>query len=70
VATISANGEKEVGQLLADAMERVSKDGVITIQVSAPKPEIQNPRPETRNPKHETLHWKTKALNSELRTLN
>merc|ERR1719409_415388 len=32
VATISANGEKEVGKMLADAMERVSKDGVITIQ--------------------------------------
>ena len=32
VATISANGEKEVGRMLADAMDRVSKDGVITIQ--------------------------------------
>uniref|UniRef100_A0A7S0NFB8 Uncharacterized protein n=1 Tax=Hanusia phi TaxID=3032 RepID=A0A7S0NFB8_9CRYP len=32
VATISANGEKQVGQLLADAMEKVTKDGVITIQ--------------------------------------
>jgi len=32
VATISANGEKEVGKMLADAMDRVSKDGVITIQ--------------------------------------
>lgn len=32
VATISANGEKEVGKMLSDAMERVSKDGVITIQ--------------------------------------
>ena len=32
VATISANGEVEVGRMLADAMDRVSKDGVITIQ--------------------------------------
>ena len=32
VATISANGEKEVGSLIAEAMERVTKDGVITIQ--------------------------------------
>ena len=32
VATISANGEKEVGKMLADAMDRVTKDGVITIQ--------------------------------------
>ena len=32
VATISANGEKEIGKLLASAMEKVTKDGVITIQ--------------------------------------
>ncbi|KAJ1483957.1 hypothetical protein T484DRAFT_1948769 [Baffinella frigidus] len=32
VATISANGEVEVGKLLALAMEKVTKDGVITIQ--------------------------------------
>mmetsp|Transcript_80203 Transcript_80203/g.214841 ORF Transcript_80203/g.214841 Transcript_80203/m.214841 type:complete len:586 (+) Transcript_80203:67-1824(+) len=32
VATISANGEKEIGNLLAKAMEKVTKDGVITIQ--------------------------------------
>ncbi|MDO5100072.1 MAG: chaperonin GroEL [Eubacteriales bacterium] len=33
VAAISA-GDEEVGQLVADAMERVSKDGVITIEES------------------------------------
>lgn len=33
VASISA-GEEEVGQLVADAMEKVSKDGVITIEES------------------------------------
>jgi len=33
VAAISA-GDEEVGQLLADAMEKVSKDGVITIEES------------------------------------
>merc|ERR1712070_514526 len=32
VGTISANGEKEIGELLADAMERVGKEGVITVQ--------------------------------------
>ena len=32
VGTISANGEKEIGDLLSEAMERVGKDGVITIQ--------------------------------------
>ena len=32
VATISANGEREIGNLLAKAMEKVTKDGVITIQ--------------------------------------
>lgn len=33
VGTISANGEKAIGDLLADAMERVGKEGVITVQV-------------------------------------
>ncbi len=32
VATISANSDKEIGQLIADAMKRVSKDGVITVE--------------------------------------
>ncbi len=32
VATISANGDASVGQLLADALEKVGKDGVITIE--------------------------------------
>ncbi|KAK7847492.1 chaperonin cpn60-2 [Quercus suber] len=32
VGTISANGEREIGELIARAMERVGKDGVITIQ--------------------------------------
>jgi len=32
VGTISANGEKEIGDLLAEAMERVGKEGVITVQ--------------------------------------
>ena len=34
VATISANGEKEIGDLISKAMEKVGKDGVITIVVS------------------------------------
>jgi chaperonin GroEL len=32
VATISANGDREVGNLLASAMEKVGKEGVITVQ--------------------------------------
>merc|ERR1719262_613181 len=32
VATISANGDAGVGQLIADAMEQVGKEGVITVQ--------------------------------------
>lgn len=31
VATISANNDAEIGRLIADAMRKVSKDGVITI---------------------------------------
>ena len=32
IATISANGDEEIGNLLADAMEKVGKDGVITVE--------------------------------------
>ena len=32
VGTISANGETEIGDLLSEAMERVGKEGVITVQ--------------------------------------
>ncbi len=32
VATVSANNDAEIGKLLADAMQKVSKDGVITIE--------------------------------------
>jgi len=32
VGTISANGEKEIGELIAKAMEKVGKEGVITVQ--------------------------------------
>ena len=34
VATVSANNDAEIGKLLADAMRKVSKDGVITIEES------------------------------------
>lgn len=34
VGTISANGDREIGELIAKAMETVGKEGVITIQVS------------------------------------
>jgi len=32
VASISANSEREIGDLISDAMERVGKEGVITVQ--------------------------------------
>ena len=32
VATISANGDKKIGQIIAEAMEKVGKDGVITVE--------------------------------------
>ena len=32
VATVSANNDQEIGKLIADAMRKVSKDGVITIE--------------------------------------
>ncbi len=32
VATISANNDPEIGNLIADAMEKVGKDGVITVE--------------------------------------
>jgi chaperonin GroEL len=31
IATISANGDEHIGQLMADAMEKVGKEGVITV---------------------------------------
>jgi hypothetical protein len=46
VGTISANGDTEIGQLIARAMERVGKEGVITVAVRlfTCKPYILNPR--------------------------
>ncbi|MCA9088033.1 MAG: chaperonin GroEL, partial [Planctomycetaceae bacterium] len=32
VGTVAANGDSEIGQILADAMEAVGKDGVITVE--------------------------------------
>jgi len=34
VASISANNDEEIGNLIADAMEKVGKDGVITVEES------------------------------------
>ena len=34
VGTISANGDHEIGQIIAQAMEKVGKDGVITVEES------------------------------------
>ncbi|MCJ8331851.1 MAG: chaperonin GroEL [Lentisphaeria bacterium] len=32
VATISANGDNEIGEIIADAMDKVGKDGTITVE--------------------------------------
>ncbi len=32
VGTVAANGDEEIGQILADAMDKVGKDGVITVE--------------------------------------
>ncbi|OUI98018.1 TCP-1/cpn60 chaperonin family protein, partial [Acetobacter cibinongensis] len=32
VATISANGEVEIGRIISDAVQKVGKDGVITVE--------------------------------------
>ncbi len=32
VATVSANGDSKIGELIADAMEKVGKDGTITVE--------------------------------------
>jgi chaperonin GroEL len=32
VATISANGDKAIGEIIADAMDKVGKDGTITVE--------------------------------------
>ena len=32
VATISANGDREIGKIIADALEKVGKDGVVTVE--------------------------------------
>ena len=33
VATISANGDKSIGGIIADAMKKVGRDGTITVKV-------------------------------------
>jgi len=32
VGTISANGDEEIGKIIAEAMDKVGKDGVITVE--------------------------------------
>lgn len=35
VATISANGDKSIGDIISNAMKKVGKDGTITVKVSS-----------------------------------
>ena len=50
VATVSANNDKEIGKLLADAMRKVSKDGVITIDTKFAKLHCFRPNPYFESP--------------------
>ncbi len=51
VATISANGDAEVGNLIASAMDKVGKEGVITVAVRSPSPfELPAPTPQALPP--------------------
>jgi chaperonin GroEL len=34
VATVSAGSDEEIGQMIAEAMDKVTKDGVITVEES------------------------------------
>src|SRR3712207_7869150 len=34
VASVSANNDREIGELIAEAMERVGRDGVVTVEES------------------------------------
>ena len=34
VATVAANGDEELGKIVADAMDKVGKEGVITVEES------------------------------------
>lgn len=34
VATISANGDKSIGEIISNAMKKVGKDGTITVKVT------------------------------------
>jgi hypothetical protein len=43
VATISANNDHAIGKLIAEAMEKVGKEGVITVTVSHPHPHPHHP---------------------------
>ena len=40
VGTISANGEAKIGELIASAMKKVGKNGVITVKVGLQRPSL------------------------------
>ena len=41
VGTISANGEAEIGELLAEAMDKVGNEGVITVEEAKSDNELE-----------------------------
>ena len=57
VATIAANGDDEVGRMIADAMQKVGKDGVITVEEA--KGTETNPRGRRRGdrPRRRWVPW-------------
>ena len=57
VATISANGDRHIGELIANAMEKVGKEGVITVKEG-----------KTIEDTVSTAHTTHLALNHDLRT--
>ena len=45
IGTISANGDRTIGELIAEAMNKVGKDGVITVEESKTKTVSISSRP-------------------------
>jgi len=56
VATISANGDEEVGRILAQAMEKVGNEGVITSTAATSRP--------TSSPMPRSSRWSWMILTS------
>ena len=58
MATISANGEREIGDLIARAMEKVGKEGVITVSVQTLACRLHESDNDCRMAKPSRMNWK------------